>query len=167
MAYRGVIVILSLFERSQWEETEAFYRMSKFNCVQKIFHFEFRKFGRISYRKIQKIWNLRYFTQNVSGVTSDVRFWWNLHQSVLTYRQTMCSVKVLIFWKLTDLCYFYTKNHRKQQLLLFFTSKILHKLVSFQNIKNLALQIVLLYVRTLWCKFQKNRTTIATLIRFA
>ena len=39
--------MLSLFERSQLEGIEAFYRMSKFNCVLKILHFEFHEFGRV------------------------------------------------------------------------------------------------------------------------
>ena len=44
-------IMLSLFEISPQEGTETFYRMSKFSRVQKLFYFEVRSFGRISYKK--------------------------------------------------------------------------------------------------------------------
>ena len=47
--------------------TEAFYEMSKLIFVQKLLHFEVRDFGRISYKKPDKIAILRYFTPNVSA----------------------------------------------------------------------------------------------------
>ena len=97
-------IMLSLFERSPWGGTEAFYGMSKFSRVQKLLHFEVRSFGRISYKKIGKIWNLEYFTQNVSGVAIFVQFCSNLHQSLLTYVLTIWTSEFLIFWKLTILC---------------------------------------------------------------
>ena len=103
---RGVRVkkiMLSLFERSPWEGTEASYRMLKFNCVQKLLYFEVRGFGRISYKIVRKIWNLGYFTQNVSGIAIFVRFCWNLHHSILPYRQTIFSAEFLIFWKMAAL----------------------------------------------------------------
>ena len=45
---------------------------------------------------------------------------------------------------------------------LFFYDKNRHKSAIFQNIKNSEIQIVSLYGRMLWCKFQQNRTNIAT-----
>ena len=59
--------MLSSFERSPLGGTEAFYRMSKLICVQKLSHFEVRNFSRISYKKTDKIDILRYFTPNVSA----------------------------------------------------------------------------------------------------
>ena len=59
--------MLRLFERSPREETEPFYGMSKLIFVQKLSHFEVRGFGRISYKKTDKIEILRYFTPNVSA----------------------------------------------------------------------------------------------------
>ena len=47
-------IMLSLFEISPQEGTETFYRMSKFSRVQKLFYFEVRSFGRISYKKNTK-----------------------------------------------------------------------------------------------------------------
>ena len=88
---RGVRVkkiMLILFERSQWEETEAFYRISKLICVQRLSHSELRDFSRISYKKIRKSWNLGYFMQNLSGVAILVQFCWNLQQITLSYRLT-------------------------------------------------------------------------------
>ena len=46
---------------------EAFYGMSKLIFVQKLSHFEVRDFGRISYKKMDKIEILRYFTPKVSA----------------------------------------------------------------------------------------------------
>ena len=46
--------MLGSFERSPLGGTEAFYRMSKLICVQKLSHFEVRDFGRISYKKNDK-----------------------------------------------------------------------------------------------------------------
>ena len=69
-------------KRSSWGGTEAFYGMSKFSRVQKLFHFEVCGFGRIPYKKIQKIWNLEYFTQNVSDA--------NLHQTLLLHVWQFC-----------------------------------------------------------------------------
>ena len=39
-----------LFERAPLGRKKAFYRMSKLIFVQKLFHFEVRNFGRISYK---------------------------------------------------------------------------------------------------------------------
>ena len=97
-------IMLSLFERYQREGTETFYRMQKFPRLQKLLHFKVRDFGRISFKKIRKIWKLGYFTQNVSVVTIFVQFCSNLHQSTLTYILTIWISEFLIFWKLTDLC---------------------------------------------------------------
>ena len=58
--------MLGSFERSPLGGTEAFYRMSKLICVQKLSHFEVCDFSRISYKKTDKIDILRYFTSNVS-----------------------------------------------------------------------------------------------------
>ena len=46
--------MLNLFEISQWEVEEAFYRMSKFCRLQKLLHFKVSDFGRISYKKFEK-----------------------------------------------------------------------------------------------------------------
>ena len=92
---QGQKIMLSLFERSPRAWTEAFYGMSKFSRVQKLLHFEVRDFGRISYKKIWQIWNLKYFTQNVSGVAIFVRFCSNLHQSPLTYILTIWIFDIL------------------------------------------------------------------------
>ena len=59
--------MLALFERSPWGGEEAFYGMSKLIFVQKLSHFEVRDFGRISYKKTDKIDILRYFTPNLSS----------------------------------------------------------------------------------------------------
>ena len=59
--------MLGLFERSPLGGTEAFYRMSKLIFIQKLLQFEVRDFGRISYKKTDKIDILRYFTPNVSA----------------------------------------------------------------------------------------------------
>ena len=45
----------------QRKGTDAFYWMSKFSHVQKLLHFEVRNFGRISYKKMRKIWIFGYF----------------------------------------------------------------------------------------------------------
>ena len=60
-------IMLSLFERSPLGGTDAFYRISKLICVQKLSHFEVGDFSRISYKKTDKIDILRYFTPNVSA----------------------------------------------------------------------------------------------------
>ena len=106
-------IMLSLFERSPRGGTEAFYGMSKFSRVQKLLHFEVRSFGRISYKKIRKIWNLEYFTQNVSGVAIFVQFCSNLHQSLLTYVLTIWTSEFLIFWKMADLWQFLSQKMSK------------------------------------------------------
>ena len=139
--------------------------MSKLIFVKKLLHFEVRDFSRISYKKIQKSWNLEHFMQNLSGVAILVQFCWNLHQITLSYRLTICSAKFLIIWKLADLC-FCTKKMAKMAIFAKFCYKNCYKSVNFQNIKNLALQIVSLYERVIWCKFQQNWTKIATSDRF-
>ena len=68
------------FERSPLGGTEAFYGMLKLNFVQKLSHFEVRDFGRISYRKTDKIDILRYFTPKVSAPSIFVQISWNLLQ---------------------------------------------------------------------------------------
>ena len=47
--------MLGLFERSPRGGTEAFYRMSILIFIQKLSHFEVRDFGRIYYKKADKI----------------------------------------------------------------------------------------------------------------
>ena len=59
--------MLGLFERSPCGGIEAFYGMSNLIFVQKLWHFEVRDFGRVSYKKTDKIDILRYFTPNVSA----------------------------------------------------------------------------------------------------
>ena len=80
--------MLGLFERSPWGGTEAFYGMSILIFVQKLSHFEVRDFGRISYKKMDKIDILRYFTPNVSAPSIFVQISWNLHQMTTPYRWT-------------------------------------------------------------------------------
>ena len=59
--------MLGLFERSPSGGAETFNRMTKLICVQKLPHFEVRDFGRISYKKTDKIDILSYFTPNLSS----------------------------------------------------------------------------------------------------
>ena len=67
---------------------EAFYRMLKLIFVQKLLQFEFRDFGRVSFKKTDKIGILRYFTPNVSPPSIYVQITWNLHQISTSYRET-------------------------------------------------------------------------------
>ena len=59
--------MLGLFKRSPSGGTEAFYGMSKLIFVQKLLHFEVCDLGRISYKKMDKIDILGYFTPSVSA----------------------------------------------------------------------------------------------------
>ena len=79
--------MLGLFERSPRGGTKAFYRISKFICVQKLLHFEVRDFGRISYKKTVKIDVLRYITPNVSIPLNFVQMSWSLHQMTRPYKE--------------------------------------------------------------------------------
>ena len=64
---QGKIIMLTLFERSLQQGTEAFYRMSNFNFVGKLLQFQFRKFDRISHKFPDKNQIIGYFMQNDSG----------------------------------------------------------------------------------------------------
>ena len=50
----------------------------------------------------------------------------------------------------------------KTAIFAIFSLRNSHNSAIFQNIKNSEIQIVSIYVRRLWCKFQQNRTKIAT-----
>ena len=104
--------MLTLFERSLWGGTNAFYGMSKLIFVQKLSHFEVRDFGRISYKKTDKIDILRYFTPNVSAPSIFVQISWDLHQMTSSYWEIKLRRIFWKFWKLAILCYFCTKDGR-------------------------------------------------------
>ena len=113
---RGVRVkksMLGSFERSPLGGTDAFYRISKLICVQKLSHFEVGDFSRISYKKTDKIDILRYFTPNVSAPSIFVQMSWNLHQMTTPYRGTKLRRLFWKFWKLVILCQFCTNNGLK------------------------------------------------------
>ena len=44
-----------IYERSLFRETDGFFRTLRFRSVQKLSHFEVRKFSRISYEKYENI----------------------------------------------------------------------------------------------------------------
>ena len=63
---------------------------------------------------------------------------------------------------MTDFGWFYTRKTWKTANFGIFDNKNCHKSAIFQVVKNSELQIVSLYSRMLWCKFQQNQTKIAT-----
>ena len=145
--------MLGLFKRSLWGGTEAFYGMSKLIFVQKLSHFEFPDFGRISYKKTDKIDILRYFTPNVSAPSIFVQISWNLHQMTTPYRGPKLRRLFWKFWKLAILCHFCTKNSLNLVILRsFFVLKWL-KIINFQNFQKTLLNFVHLYSVVIWCKF--------------
>ena len=66
MGVRVKTLVLRLFEKSQWQDTKAFYIASKFISVQELEHFQIWDFGSISSGKIDKIKILKYLTPNVN-----------------------------------------------------------------------------------------------------
>ena len=62
--------------------------MSKLICFQKLTHFEVDNFGRISYKKTDKIDIFKHFTSNVTAPPILVKISWNLQQITTPYRQT-------------------------------------------------------------------------------
>ena len=110
---QGSKMMFGYFQRSQWAWITTFYRMSKFNFVQKLLQFQFRKFGRISHKFPDKNEFLEYITQKDSRPTIFVQNGWNFYQMTTTCRETKLSIQnfpkilinfvplhvVVIWWK--------------------------------------------------------------------
>ena len=123
---RGQKMMFGYFQRSEWAWITAFYRMSKFNFVQKLLQFQFRKFGRISHKFPDKNEFLEYITQKVSRPTIFVQNGWNFHQITTTCRGTKLRSIFGKFWILAVLYSFesenWPKNEKNRQNLAFFGS---------------------------------------------
>ena len=127
----------------------AFYRMSKLIFVQRLSHFEIRDFGRISYKRIRKIWNLGYchnccpillkFAPDHPYIDTN-----NLYISNFDILNINLSMLIL-----------HEKNVENGNFCNFLRQKSPFG-ITLQNIKNSDHQIVTLYSRMLWCKFQQN-----------
>ena len=127
--FKAVGGMLGSFERSPLEGTEAFYRMSKLICAQKLSHLEVGNFSRTSYKKTDIIDILRYVTTSVSAPLIFVQMSWKLHQMITRYRGT----KLGLFWKfskLVILCQVCTKNGLKMHNLRLFFMQNWHKKAS-------------------------------------
>ncbi len=112
---RGQKMMFGYFGRSHWAWIAAFYRMSKFNFVQKLLQFQFRKFGRISHKFPDKNEILEYITQKDSRLTIFVQNGWNFHQMTTTCRETKLRSMFGKFWILAVLYSFESKNGPKNE----------------------------------------------------
>ena len=89
-------MMFGYFWWSQWAWITAFYRMSRFNFVQKLLQFLYWKFGRISRKFPDKNEFLEYITQKDSRPTIFIQNGWNFYQMTTTCRGTKLRS---IFWK--------------------------------------------------------------------
>ena len=108
------------FERSPLGGTEAFYRMSKLICVQKLSHFEVRKISRICYKKGCENWIFGCFTYFWTTFAFGVQSSWNLEHSFYTWRQKIWSIFFEKCCQLLILCQFYTKKSWKMMIFCVF-----------------------------------------------
>ena len=87
----------------------------KFNFVQKLLQFQFRKFGRISHKFTDKNEILEYITQKDSRPTIFVQNGWNFHQMTTTCRGTKLRSIFGKFWILSFLYSFESENGPKNE----------------------------------------------------